>query len=196
MSDDAGMGGDTSCKFCQAQQFGMQQGVGQYKEQDVGQCRVQRHAGFRTMPGVRISDARVLRQHQGQEWGTMPGMGRKQINVTNRRRHQYVMPTYICFCYVCCIPVHHKGKSGFFLSPWSQIWRVFVRCGAGRRTHRPFCGARRRQTGKMEPDKDSKIEAKRIRNTQKRAITHNWTIPSRGPEFEPLGSKWNPNGIH
>ena len=52
------------------------------------------------------------------------------------------------------------------------------------------------KTGKMEPDKDSKIEAKRIRNTQKRAITHNWTIPSRGPEFEPLGSKWNPNGIH
>ena len=45
-----------------------------------------------------------------------------------------------------------------------------------------------RKTGKMEPDKDSK--------TQEQAITHNWTIPSRGPEFEPLGSKWNPNGIH
>ena len=107
-----------------------------------------------------------------------------------------MMLTYICFCYVCCIPIHHKGKSGFFLSPWSHIWRVFVRCGAGRRTHRPFCGARRRQSGKMEPDKDSKIEAKRIRNTQKRAFTHNWTIPGRGPEFEPLGvqmeSKWDP----
>ena len=46
---------------------------------------------------------------------------------------------------------------------------------------------RERKTGKMEPDKDSKIEAKLIRNTQKRAITHNWTIPGRGPEFEPLG---------
>ena len=102
------------CLILQAQQFGMQQGVGQYKEQDVGQCRVQRHAGFRTMPGVRISDARVLRQHQGQEWGTMPGMGRKQINVTHRRRHHCVMPTYIYFCYVCCIPVHHKGKSVCF----------------------------------------------------------------------------------
>ena len=132
----------------------MQKGVGQYKEQDVGHCRVQRQAEFRTMSGVRISDARVLRQHHGQEWGTMPGMGRKQINVTKTSIRDANLHMFLVRLLHTRSP--QRLSLVFVLSGFK--FGVFL-FAVGRDGGRIDLLRRKDgKTGKMKPDKDSKIE--------------------------------------